>query len=94
MHTTRIFEISVEDAPTHELGLFEWGARPSRLHRSASRRPETTRSAATRVRRDAEPSRRDARAPHRTFRFMATIHVQSLEVFPLHEPKHRFPNGR
>ena len=40
---------------------------------------------ATRVRRDAEPSRRDARAPHRTFKFMATIHAQSLEISPPHE---------
>ena len=55
------------------------------LHRSASRRPESSWSTSTSVRRDAEHGRRDARAPHRTIRFMAPIHVQSLEVFPLSE---------
>ena len=77
---------SLEVVPTHAPCLFEWGARPSRLHRSASRRPEPARCASTRVRRDAELGRRDARAPHRTFSFMAAIHIQSLEVFPTHVP--------
>ena len=42
----------------------------------------------------AEPGRRDARAPHRPDRFMAPIHVQSLEVFPTHEPAGARPLGR
>ncbi len=60
----------LEVSPLHELWLFEWGVRPSRLHRSASRRPESSWSTSTSVRRDAEHGRRDARAPHLHCRFM------------------------
>ncbi len=64
----------LEVSALHEPWLPEWGARRSRLHRSASRRPKTTWGTATRV-------RRDARAPHRSFRFRATMHAPPLDGF-------------
>ncbi len=67
----------LEVSALHEPWLFAWGARPSRLHRSASRRLETTWGTATRVRRDAAPwsldivtasvSRREIRESARQF---------------------------